>query len=304
MGLLEAHASLAGRRAVVVGGAGGIGRAVSIALAKAGIAIATCDADEQAARMIVSEIEALGQKILSVHADVRDADALDRFYDRVDAEFDGIDIVVNVVGGVKRMPFLDTTREQNAVDIRLNFGYVIDSVRRAVPLIRRGGRGGSIINFTTIESHRGAATFSVYAGAKAATTNFSRAMAVELGAEGIRVNTIAPDTTPARGSYNALSPHDLAKLDELGEEALAHSYEMYIPQKKAPTVDDLVNAVLFLASDLARAITGITLHVDGGTMAAFGWIDWPFEDGYMPAPLGGTVSRLFDSDRRASPKKP
>jgi NAD(P)-dependent dehydrogenase (short-subunit alcohol dehydrogenase family) len=171
-------------------------------------------------------------------------------------------------------------------------------------LIRRGGRGGSIINFTTIEAHRGAATFSVYAGAKAATTNFSRAMAVELGAEGIRVNTIAPDTTPARGSYNALSPHDLAKLDELGEEALAHSYEMYIPQKKAPTVDDLVNAVLFLASDLARAITGITLHVDGGTMAAFGWIDWPFEDGYMPAPLGGTVSRLFDSDRRASPKKP
>jgi len=303
MGLLEAHARLAGKRAVVIGGAGGIGRAVSIALAKAGIGIASCDIDEQATRKIVSEVETLGHSILSVHADVRDADALDRFYDRVDAEFDGIDIVVNVAGGVKRMPFLDTTREQNAVDIRLNFGYVIDSVRRAVPLIRRGGRGGSIINFTTIEAHRGAATFSVYAGAKAATTNFSRAMAVELGAEGIRVNTIAPDTTPARGSYSALTAHDLAKLDELGEEALAQSYKMYIPQKKAPAVDDLVNAVLFLASDLARAITGITLHVDGGTMAAFGFIDWPFGDGFMPAPLGGTVSRLFDSDRQASPNK-
>src|SRR5260370_7556128 len=145
MGLLEAHASLAGRRAVVVGGAGGIGRAVSIALAKAGIGIASCDIDEQATRMIVPEIEALGQRVLSVHADVRDADALDRFYDRVDAEFDGIDIVVNVAGGVKRAPFLDTTRDQNAVEIRLNFGYVIHSLRRAFPLLPTRTMRGSLI---------------------------------------------------------------------------------------------------------------------------------------------------------------
>ena len=215
MGLLEAHASLAGKRAGV-GGAGGQGRAMSMALAKAGISIACCDIDPEATRSIVPEIEALGQKILSVHADVCDAGALDRFYDRVAAEFDSIDIVLNVVGGTKRTAFLDSTREQNARDIRLNYGYVIDSVRRAVPLIRKGGRGGSIVNFTTIEAHRGAATFSVYAGAKAATTNFSRAMAVELGAEGIRVNSIAPDTSPARGSYNALSDLDLAKTCEAG----------------------------------------------------------------------------------------
>jgi NAD(P)-dependent dehydrogenase (short-subunit alcohol dehydrogenase family) len=294
MGLLEAHASLAGKRAVIVGGAGGQGRAMSLALAKAGISIACCDIDQEATRSIVPEVEALGQKILSVHADVRDADALDRFYDRVEAQFDSIDILINVVGGTKRTAFLDSTREQNALDIRLNYGYVIDSLRRAVPLIRKGGRGGSIINFTTIEAHRGAATFSVYAGAKAATTNFSRAMAVELGADHIRVNTIAPDTTPARGSYNALSDVDLARLSKLGEAALAESYKMYIPQKQAPSVDDLVNAVLFLASDLSRSITGITLHVDGGTRAAFGFIDWPYGDGFMPAPLAGSVSALFE----------
>lgn len=157
MGLLEAHAALAGKVAVVIGGAGGIqGRAVTLALAEAGVAIATCDIDAEAVRAIVPQVEALGQRILSVHADAADAEALDRFYDRVGAEFERLDIVVNLVGSVQRSLFLDTTREQNARDIRLNYGYVIDSIRRAVPLIRRSGKGGSIINFTTIEAHRGA----------------------------------------------------------------------------------------------------------------------------------------------------
>jgi len=119
-------------------------------------------------------------------------------------------------GGVKRSLFVNTTPEQNARDIQLNFGYVIDSVRRAIPLIRRGGRGGSIINFTTIEAFRGAASFAVYAGAKAATTNFSRALAVELGADKIRVNMIAPDTSPVKNTNRALYPEDLERFAAMG----------------------------------------------------------------------------------------
>src|SRR6202167_4471726 len=177
MGLLEAHAGLAGKVAVVVGGAGGfMGRGITLALAQAGVHIAACDNDDEAVRTIVPDVEALGSRILSVRADVTDADTLDAFYDRVDKEFDRVDIVVNVAGGGKRSLFVESTREDNAPDIRLNYGYIIDSVRHAVPLIRRGARGGSIINFTTIEAHRGAATFAVYAGAKAATTNFTRAL--------------------------------------------------------------------------------------------------------------------------------
>ncbi|MBO0730676.1 MAG: SDR family oxidoreductase [Acidimicrobiaceae bacterium] len=297
MGLLEAHADLAGKTAVVVGGAGELlGRAVTLGLAAAGVRIAACDNDDEGVRAIVPEVEALGSQILSVHADVAEPEALDRFYDQVEAEFGRLDIVVNLVGGVERRLFLETTREQNDRDIRLNYGYVIDSVRRAVPLIRRGGTGGSIINFTTIEAHRGAATYAVYAGAKAATTNFSRAMAVELGGDRIRVNLIAPDTNPARGSNAALRPEDFARLGELGNaDVFADAYRMYVPLKEAPTVDDIVNAVLFLASDLSRSITGTTLHVDGGTSAAWGFIDWPYGDSFMPAPLGGTLKRLFPS---------
>ncbi len=304
MGLLEAHADLAGKVAVIVGGSGGIGRAVTLALAKAGIGVATCDVDAEATRTIVPEVQKLDQKVLSVHADVCDAAALDRFYDRVEQEFDRLDIVVNLAGGVKRAPFVETTREQNAKEIRRNFGYVIDSFRRAIPLIRKGGRGGSIINFTTIEAHRGAATFSVYAGAKAATTNFTRAMAVELGADHIRVNTIAPDTTPSRAVFEVIDAEILEKLSRLSEQTLAQTFNMYIPQKRAPGEEDLANAVLFLASDLSRAITGTTLHVDGGTMAASGFIDWPFGDGYMPAPMAETLRRLFRNIEETGPSDP
>ncbi len=298
MSLLEAHAGLAGKVAVVVGGAGGfIGRGVTLALAKAGVTIATCDNDDEAVRTIVPEVEASGSRILSIRADVTDPDALDAFYDRVEAQFDRLDIVVNVPGGVKRSLFVDTTREENARDVRLNYGYVIDSVRRAVPLIRRAGRGGSIINFTTIEAHRGAATYAVYAGAKAATTNFSRALAVELGGDDIRVNLIAPDTTRARASNSALYPEDFARLASLGEDALEQAYKMYVPLKRAPTVEDVTNGVLFLASDLSRSITGTTLHIDGGTSAALGFLDWPHGDSFMPAPLGGALSHLFPKSR-------
>jgi NAD(P)-dependent dehydrogenase (short-subunit alcohol dehydrogenase family) len=294
MGLLEAHAGLAGKVAVVLGGCGEIqGRAITLALADAGVSIAACDIDAEAVKSIVPEVEARGVRMLSMLADITDPEQLDAFYDRVAAEFDRVDFVVNLPGGVRRSMFVDTTREENARDIRLNYGYIIDSVRRAIPLIRKGGCGGSIINFTTIEAHRGAATFAVYAGAKAATTNFSRAMAVELGADRIRVNMIAPDTSPAKTTNAALYPEDFQRLAEVGPDALEESMKFYVPMKEQTPLEDLVNGVLFLVSDLSKSITGQTLHIDGGTSAAMGFLDWPFGDSFMPAPLGGTLKRLY-----------
>lgn len=106
-------------------------------------------------------------------------------------------LVVNVVAGVTPGWFMEAPREKIAREIQANYGYFIQSVQRAVPLIQRGQRGGSIINFTSIEAHRGAATFSVYAGARAATTNFMRSVAVELGAQRIQLNCLAPDSIPS-----------------------------------------------------------------------------------------------------------
>ena len=297
MGLLDARANLSGKVAVVLGGCGEIqGRAITLALAEAGVSIAACDINQEAVKTIVPEVESRGVRILSMHADVTDPKALGRFYDRVQTDFDRVDIVVNLPGGVQRSLFVNTTPEQNARDIQLNYGYVIDSVRRAIPLIRQGGRGGSIINFTTIEAFRGAATFAVYAGAKAATTNFSRALAVELGADKIRVNMIAPDTSPAKITNAAMYPEDLARLAQLGPGAIEKIVEFYVPLQEQTPVDDLVNGVLFLAGDLSRSITGQTLHIDGGTSAAMGFLNWPI-DSFMPSPLAGSYSRLFPKDK-------
>jgi NAD(P)-dependent dehydrogenase (short-subunit alcohol dehydrogenase family) len=294
-GYLDGRAKLTGRTAVVVGGGGGIGKAVSLGLAGAGVNLAICDIDAEALAATAEEARAAGVKVVSQPTDATVTAELSAFYDLVEREFDGLEILVNVVGGVKRGNFMDSSPESWRADIHRNYGYALESIHRAVPMMLRRG-GGSIVNFTTIEAHRGAATFSVYAGAKAGLTNFTRSLAVELGASNIRVNTLASDSTPSAGNMKAIS-------GKLREEALAVTPEqhqggrrMYIPMGRAASVDDLANGVLFLTSDLAASITGTTLHVDGGTYASSGFINWPYDVGYVPAPLGKALTALFPAD--------
>lgn len=294
MGILDERGNLANKRAVVIGGADGIGRAVTLALAQAEIDIAFCDHNAEALADTAGQVKQRGRKVLAEVANAVDAEQLRSFYQKVDTEFPSVDIVVNVVGGVFMQPFMQKPEAVCAEDIQRNYGYVLNSVRAAVPLIRRGGRGGSIVNFTTIEAHRGAGGFAVYAGAKAATTNFSKAMAWELGPEGIRINIIAPDTTESAGNYNALPAEMHEATADVPREWWDEAFKMYIPLGAQPTVDDLANGVLFLCSDLAKSITGQVLHVDGGTAAALGMIRWPFDGGVtLPVPPGNTMKKLF-----------
>jgi NAD(P)-dependent dehydrogenase (short-subunit alcohol dehydrogenase family) len=295
MGLLDAHKAMAGKVAVVVGGAAGyLGRGTTLGLVGEGVRVIVADNDREGLAAIVPEVEALGGTISAHFADVADEASLDAFWDAVAAETPRVDILVNVAGLVERNLFENTTRALHARDIRMNYDYIVQSCQRALPLLRASGEGASIVNYTTIEAHRGAATFAVYAGAKAATTNFTRALAVELGADQIRVNCLASDTTLARASNAALAKEDFDRFAELGADAMAQSIAFYVPQKRPPSVEDVVNGVLFLVSDLSRSLTGQTLHVDGGTSASWGFLDWPFGDSFMPAPLGGTLKKLAE----------
>ena len=143
MSLLDAHAGLAGKVAVVVGGAGGfIGRGVTLALAKAGVAIATCDNDDEGLSTIGPEVEALGSRILSVRADVTDSEALDAFYDRVEGQFDRLDIVVNVPGGVKRSTLRrnDARRERARHPTQLRLCHRQCATRDSLDSARRSRR--------------------------------------------------------------------------------------------------------------------------------------------------------------------
>ena len=283
MGYLEERANLAGKVAAVVGGAAGVGAAATLALAKSGVDIAFCDWNGDAVDATRSEVEKLGRRVTGQVANAWDPEQLGAFYDAFDDEFDRLDILVNVVGGVQQRAFVDATPEQFSADVHRNLVWAMQSMSLALPRVRAGGRGGSIISFTTIEAHRGAAGYAAYAGAKAGLTNFSRALAVELGPENIRVNLIAPDTTPSESIAKQMTPEALSRMGATPEQ-LAESFATYIPMVTPPPVDDLGDAVLFLASDLASTITGTTLHVDGGTMAACGFLRWPGERRWGPTP--------------------
>ena len=284
MGYLEQRANLDGKVAAVVGGGQGIGAAVTTALAAAGVDVALCDVDADAAERTRRAVEQLGRRVTAQVADALDPEQLADFFATIDRDFDRLDILVNIVGGARRKLFTETTPDDWAEQIHRNFGWAIQSTSLAVPRLRAGGRGGSIISFTTIEAHRGAASYAVYAGAKAGLTNFSRSLAVELAAEGIRVNTIASDATPSARITAMLEEQERRAPETMSPELRAKALAIYVPAGAPPSVDDLADVVLFLASDLARSVTGTTVHADGGTWAASGFLRWPGHRGWGPSP--------------------
>lgn len=264
MGLLDERADLDGKVAIVTGGAGGLGESISRDLVRCGVEVALCDRDAAAVDEIRDEV-ALAEVV-----DVRDPDALAAFFAAFDERFDRLDILVNVPGGTFRAPFTESNRKGWDTLIRTNFTHVIDSCSHAIERMRAGGRGGSIVNLTTIEAHRAAPNFAVYSGMKAAVAQFARTMSVELGPEGIRINNVAPDITPTPGMSGISTEGPVPGDAGLGA-------QVAIPMGRMGVPDDVTNCVLFLASALSSYVTGTTLHPDGGALASSGWFNWPGE---------------------------
>lgn len=291
--MLADRLNLKGKYAAILGGAGGIGRAVTLALADEGVNIAMCDKNPDYLVETKKDVEAKGVKCLAIEVNVLSKEAVDAFFDMVAEGFPHIDILINLAGGVRNRDFLTGSDQDDADDIRRNYGYVIQSIKRGVPLIERSGKGGCIVNFTTIESRRGAAGYSVYAGAKAATMNLTRALAVELASKKIRVNEIIPDTTWSEGNMNAMSEERRARLTNAPQKVMKHAFETYVPLGAAPLPEDQADAVVFLVSDAARMLTGVGIPVDGGTGAAMGFLRWPYDEGFGPAPSGKAAALMY-----------
>ena len=132
----------------------------------------------------------------SCRGDVRDPEQLDALFLAVDDRWGRVDTLVNVPGGTFKAPFLETNAKGWNVLLSMNLLHVLHASSLAASRMVAGGRGGSIVNLTTIECHRAAPGFAVYSAAKAAVEQFGRTLAVELGPDNIRVNNVAPDYTP------------------------------------------------------------------------------------------------------------
>ncbi|WP_024804545.1 SDR family NAD(P)-dependent oxidoreductase [Nocardia sp. BMG51109] len=274
MSWFERRAGLDGTVAVVVGGAGGLGSAIVADLAANGVRIAVLDRDSEAAGALRQQ---LGEDGLVQVGDAREPETLGAFLDAVDARWGRLDTLVNVVGGTFRAPFTETNAKGWDALIRANLSTVLHACSLAVPRMRAGGRGGSIVNITTIEAHRAAPGFAVYSGAKAAVEQFARTLAVEVAPDAIRVNNVAPDYVPTPGLAGI--PHtDNPLHDPVG-------VRVAIPMGRVGDPTDVSNCVVFLASRLSSYLTGTTLHPDGGTHASSGWFHWPEEGWANHAPL-------------------
>jgi NAD(P)-dependent dehydrogenase (short-subunit alcohol dehydrogenase family) len=258
--------------AVVTGGGGGIGRAIALAFASVGADLVIGDIVPERCEETAARVRELGRKALAVPTDVMETAQVLALVKRAASEFGRIDILVNNAGGVSPRPFIEQSERSWRRHIDLNLVSVLAATSAAVPIMIKGGQGGSIINITSIEASRAAPSYSVYAACKAGLNNFTRTMAVELADHRIRVNAIAPDMTDTPGirglRAGAVDPSARIEFTDEQKNAVARR----IPLGRPGIDTECGNAAVFLASPMSSYITGIILPVDGGTSGSGGWV--------------------------------
>ncbi|MBB5803638.1 3-oxoacyl-[acyl-carrier protein] reductase [Saccharothrix ecbatanensis] len=237
--------------AVVSGGSRGIGRATVLRLARDGFDVSFCyRSDEQAAKLLVKEIEELGVRALAVAADVADADAVRSWIERTEQELGDVSVAVTSAGITKDNPLvLMPDEDWNAVlDTNLDGVY---HVCRSVVFGMMKRRSGVVVNISSVAGVYGNPTQTNYSAAKAGIIGFSKALAKETGRYGIRVNVVAPgfiETDMTSG---------------LTEKARTRALES-VPLGRMGTADEVAGLVAYLAGEGAGYITGSVFQIDGG----------------------------------------
>ncbi|WP_420639105.1 SDR family NAD(P)-dependent oxidoreductase [Candidatus Poriferisocius sp.] len=248
---------LSDKVALVTGGARGIGAATALALARFGADLAICDREADDMAATAAAVGDLGRRCVTGLLDVRDAEAREAWLAEVGEAYGRVDVLVNNVGGTFHAPFADINPKGEAALIAENFTQVTGFIRGCLPLM---SEGGSIINVTSIEAHRAGPGFSIYSAMKAAQANLAKSLSLELAPAGIRVNCIAPDVIPTAGE-GQLGADGVEMVPGLASQ----------PWPETGSVHDCAAAVVYLAGDMSRFVTGSTIHIDGGNLAAAGW---------------------------------
>jgi NAD(P)-dependent dehydrogenase (short-subunit alcohol dehydrogenase family) len=261
---------LTGQAAVVTGGGGGIGRAIAICLAAHGADVAVIDIIPDRCAETVERIEELGRQGLALPANAMESQQVTDAVGAAAERFGRLDILVNNAGGVTRRSFTDLAEKNWRRHIDLNLISTLAATSAAAPVMIAGGRGGAIINVTSIEGSRAAPGYAVYAACKAAINNLTRTLAVEFADHAIRVNAIAPDFTVTPGTTgNFTGP--VAQVPQFSE-AQRDILRRRIPLERPGIDAECGHLAAFLASRMASYITGTIIPIDGGTSGSGGWI--------------------------------
>jgi 2-hydroxycyclohexanecarboxyl-CoA dehydrogenase len=259
---METPKLLEGQVAVVTGGAAGIGGGISRVFAAAGAHVVLNDVDAELADTARADIETAGGAVTVVVGDIRERATVELLRDTaVGVDGGRVDVLVNNVGDFRPNGwFLDTDDDHWDGQYAITLQHVFRCTKAFLPIMVEQGRG-AIVNNSTVEAFRGIPRNTVYSAFNAGVVAFTRSLAVEFGKHGVRVNAIAPDMantlqTPADMMLHGRDPALL---------------QAWIPLGRFGEPEDYGRVVLFLASDLSGFVTGLTIPVDGGTLAAGGW---------------------------------
>ena len=251
---------LAGKVALITGGGSGIGRAIALAFARQGALSIVLDQNAVAADAVAEEIRESGGRSLAIQADVASLSQVSSAFEEIVKRANKLDILINSAGMYiyKNAITLEECEWEKCLGVDLKGAWLC--CKYGLPLLIEAG-GGSIVNIASTHADRAQAQAFPYGVAKGGLLSLTRSLAVDFGANGIRVNAIAPGLvmTPLTLDYFAQRPN--VTIDELV--ALQP-----LPTRILP--EDVADATVFLVSDMARCVTGTTLYVDGGRTISSG----------------------------------
>lgn len=246
---------LKGKKALITGASRGIGRATAILFAKAGGDVAiTYDTHRKAAEEVKNEIEKIGRECLVYKINFSQEGEIRRLVEKIISHWQQIDILVNNVGIWTYGEIGNMDNKTWSETIKVNLDSAFCTCNEVVPIMKEKRRG-CIVNVSSTAGVRGEAFHSHYAASKGGLISFTKSLAVELAPYQIRVNCVAPGWVNTDMCAEVFShPHFKKRVKES------------IPLKRIASAEDIAGPILFLASDLARHITGEVLNVNGGSV--------------------------------------